>query len=125
MSIVAQFIRTGTTRLSRSTIWCRELALDTAEEIDSHITDCMDEYDISKSTIAVTSHPAAIVKEAVSDPPAHQDQQSCPLHRIHLAVKKVWEEPSVKATFAKHRDMVTWIHFSDSAEQKLQTFQKV
>lgn len=125
MAFTAHFITEGEANITAVTLSCEECpGSHTAQNLAQKFNDCMKKFGITDAVITLTTDTASNIKKAgveLLSPEWH----GCAAHKIELAIKPILNEPSVKATLAKHNKMATHLHASTRTTGKLNNLQKV
>lgn len=125
MALTANFIRFGDTKVTSVVLTCEECpGSHTAELLAEKINACLTKYEISERAVTLTTDTAANIKKAGTQY-LNQEWHPCAAHVIQLAIKPIFNEPSVKVTLERHNKMATHLHASTKSRDKLATLQKV
>ncbi|CAM9592819.1 unnamed protein product, partial [Ectocarpus sp. 13 AM-2016] len=124
MAVTGHWIREDNPELVSATLGCVEFwGSHTAKRLAEKVTDVMEQYGIQDTAVALTTDTAANIKKAgrkLLRPELH----ACSCHVLQLSALKILNEPSVKATFAKHNRLTGHLHPSSSSKEKLITLQR-
>lgn len=125
MAFTANYYREGDTNVTSVVLSCEECPGSHAAELLAEKTKaCLNKFGILERAITFTTDTVANIKKAGTKL-LDQEWHPCAAHMIQLAIKPIFNDPSVKATLEKHNKMATRLHASTRSKDKLTTLQKV
>ncbi|CAN0280258.1 unnamed protein product, partial [Ectocarpus fasciculatus] len=125
MAVTGHWIREDKPELVSTTLGCVEFpGSHTSERLAEKVIDVMETYGIQDTAVALTTDTAANIKKA-GKKLLRPEWHACSCHVLQLCANKILNEPSVKATFAKHNRLTGHPQSSASSMDKLKTLQEV